>query len=82
MSDAILERLQTEAQLAENGGHPILRRSFDLAIAEIGRLRTALREVEEWADDHADVDDGRPNDAMRVLVTVRTALHLHKDGGR
>jgi len=40
----------------------------------IERQRAALKEVEEYFDDRADVDDGRPNDAMRMLVEVRSAL--------
>lgn len=39
---AILERLSTEATLAKNGDHPILARSFELAIQEIERLHKAL----------------------------------------
>lgn len=46
------------------------------AAAEIEKLRTALREIEEISDDCADVDDGEPNDAMRVLVIARAALGL------
>jgi hypothetical protein len=42
MTAIILERLRTEAQWAKNGEHPILARSFDLAIAEIERLTAAL----------------------------------------
>lgn len=34
----ILERLRQEEQLAKNGNHPILERSFRLAIDEIERL--------------------------------------------
>lgn len=42
--------------------------------AERDRFRNALVEIEEIADDRADVDDGTPNDWMRALVIVRTAL--------
>ena len=42
--------------------------------AERDRMRAALEEVEEYLDDRADADDGRPNDAMRLLVEVRAAL--------
>lgn len=40
---ALLNRLKTEAQLAKNGGHPILERSFNLAIDEIKKLREAAK---------------------------------------
>lgn len=39
---AVLDRLRTEAQLAQNGDKPILERSFNLAIAEIERMHPAL----------------------------------------
>jgi hypothetical protein len=42
--------------------------------AKIERLRSAIREIEGIADDAADVDDGRPNNAMRVLAIARAAL--------
>lgn len=41
-TDAILDRLRTEQTLADNGGHPILSRSFGLAIAEIEAFRAEL----------------------------------------
>lgn len=41
-TDAVIDRLKTEAILAENGNHPILARSFKLAITEIERQRAAL----------------------------------------
>jgi hypothetical protein len=43
-------------------------------IAAAPDMLDALREIEEWADDRADVDDGQPNDAMWVLVIVRAAI--------
>ena len=36
-------------------------------------LLAILREVEEYLDDRADVDDGIPNAAMRLLVDVKAA---------
>lgn len=44
-------------------------------------MLTALQEVEQWADDCADVDEGRPNDAMRILGIVRTAIAKAIDDG-
>lgn len=59
------------------------RSKFNHARAKIiDRMRAALREIEEWADDRADVDDGRPNDAMRLLVIVRAALSPSQHGGQ
>ena len=55
-SNAILERLRTEKQLATNGGHPILANSFGLAIEEIERLRAWIRKYGEtgaWPDEVA-----------------------------
>lgn len=37
------------------------------------RFEEALREIDEIADEAADVDDGIPNRAMRILVIARTA---------
>lgn len=37
-------------------------------------MLAALREIEEIADGEADVDDGIPNTAMRILVIVRAAI--------
>lgn len=37
-------------------------------------MLSVLREVEEFLDQQADVDDGRPNDAMRLLVDVRAVI--------
>jgi hypothetical protein len=37
-------------------------------------LVAVLQEVEEFLDQRADVDDGIPNDAMRLLVEVREVL--------
>ena len=34
----------------------------------------ALREVEEYLDDRADVDDGIPDAAMRLLVEVKAVI--------
>ncbi len=49
--------------------------------AEVARLisaapdmLTTLRELEEFLDNQAVVDDERPNDAMRHLVEVRAAI--------
>jgi hypothetical protein len=39
-------------------------------------LRNTLEEVEAYLDNRADVDDGVPNEAMRLLVEVRTALRV------
>lgn len=41
---------------------------------QMARLLVTLREVEIYLDDRADVDDGTPNDAMRLLVEVRKAI--------
>lgn len=41
-TEAVIDRLRSERTLAENGGHPILARSFELAIAEIERLASEL----------------------------------------
>jgi hypothetical protein len=43
-------------------------------IAAAPDILDALRECEEFFDQRADVDDGIPNDAMNMLVIVRTAL--------
>ncbi len=37
-------------------------------------MYAALLEVEEYLDDRADVDDGIPNHAMRLLVVVKEAI--------
>jgi len=37
-------------------------------------MLAALREVEEYLDDRADVDDGIPDHAMRLLVEVRATI--------
>lgn len=42
-------------------------------------LIAALEEVDDYLDNRADVDDGIPNTAMKLLTTVRTALALAKD---
>lgn len=41
-TEAVIDLLRSERTLAENGGHPILARSFELAIAEIERLASEL----------------------------------------
>lgn len=41
---------------------------------KMARLLTALREVETYLEDRADVDDGIPDEAMRLLVEVRAAI--------
>lgn len=43
-------------------------------IAAAPGMLTALHEVEEFLDQQADADDGRPNRAMSLLVEVRAAL--------
>jgi len=80
-SAAVLDRLKTEAALAnQNGDKPILERSFQLAIAEIERLQEVdlLREaafqcyVDEQKKDRAEierlrkeVEQWRENDRMQ-----------------
>jgi hypothetical protein len=49
-------------------------REENAALQALDRMREALREIEELADDRADVDDGMPNFAMRVLSIARAAL--------
>ena len=43
-------------------------------IAAAPNMLSTLREVESYLDDRADVDDGIPNDAMRLLVEVREVI--------
>lgn len=45
-----------------------------LTAAAYDDMLAALREVEAYFDDRADVDDGIPNEAMRLLVEVQTAI--------
>lgn len=54
----------------------IVKPHNDKLIAEgrIAELVAVLREVEPFLDDQADADDGRPNDAMRLLIEVRAAI--------
>lgn len=61
------------ADTAAQAVDELVAKAFEVK-AERDRFRNALVEVEEIADDRADVDDGTPNDWMRVLVIVRTAL--------
>lgn len=42
-TESVLDRLRTEAKLAQNGNHPILARSFNSAIDEIERMRGLAR---------------------------------------
>ncbi len=37
-------------------------------------MLAALHEIESFLDNRADVDDGIPNEAMRLLVELRAAL--------
>jgi hypothetical protein len=41
---------------------------------ELGLMHDALVDIRELVDGEADVDDGMPNTAMRVLVVVKLAL--------
>jgi hypothetical protein len=41
---------------------------------EFSLLHDALVDIRELVDGEADVDDGMPNTAMRVLVVVKLAL--------
>jgi hypothetical protein len=47
---------------------------FDEAKARISQLEEALVEIIRLADEGADVDDGIPNLAMRILVEAEKAL--------
>lgn len=47
----------------------------------VGRLTDALTDIEELVEDKADVDDGRPNLAMQVLVAARHGLGAGDDAG-
>jgi hypothetical protein len=51
----------TEEKLAEAQGR-------------IDALQKALHEIIDMADEQADVDEGTPNLAMRILVTAENAL--------
>lgn len=54
---ALLDRLRTEEQLARNGGHPVLARSFGLAITEIERQGAEIKRLRsELADEKAIID--------------------------
>ncbi|HEX6825426.1 MAG TPA: hypothetical protein VF077_03835 [Nitrospiraceae bacterium] len=46
---------------------------------ELDRLREILMDIEELVDGEADVDDGRPNVAMQVLVLADMGLDRSKD---
>ena len=48
-------------------------------MAENGVLRDALTDIEELVEDRADVDDGRGNLAMQILVILRAALSRKQD---
>ena len=43
-------------------------------IAAAPNMLSTLREVESYLDGRADVDDGIPDDAMRLLVEVREVI--------
>lgn len=58
------------------GGSGIIRppSAYPNIILAAPTMLVALCEVEDYLDDRADVDDGIPNDAMRLLVEVREAI--------
>ena len=71
---AWIGRSETEwAALALGSDHENARANARL-IAAAPLMLAALQEIEEFLDNQADVDDGRPNDAMRLLVELRVAL--------
>lgn len=53
----------------------MLQAALDCYSKEQEKLRAAMREIEEIAGEAADVDDGIPNRAMRILVIARAHLH-------
>jgi hypothetical protein len=48
--------------------------------AENKRLREALGDIIWVIEDKADVDDGKPNAAMRILTIARAAISSHTRG--
>lgn len=72
-SDDILDRLRTEKQLAENGGHPILANSFDLAIEEICRLRRFVDFANLWAWRDSKISDSERLSAIKYHPTAKMA---------
>jgi uncharacterized protein YigA (DUF484 family) len=50
------------------------RTALDEARDRIRQLEAALADIIEMADEQADVDDGMPNLAMRILVVAEKAL--------
>lgn len=68
----LIERLNEsadEAPVKSNWPVALLRE----AAAANTKLLAALKEIEGLADDAADVDDGTPNLAMKILVIARAA---------
>lgn len=45
------------------------------------RLRAALRDIEFIVDGKEDADDGIPNDAMKIMAVVQTALSAAGERG-
>ena len=68
-----IERLEAQVEEAEKIANASLHQRKEL-MDERDLYRDALLDIEELVDGAADVDDGRPNLAMRVLVAVRLAL--------
>jgi hypothetical protein len=50
------------------------RTALDEAKARIKQLEDAIADIIEMADEQADVDDGMPNLAMRILVAAEKVL--------
>lgn len=83
----ILDRLRTEAQLAKNGGTPILARSFDLAIGEIERLQKVASAAGGYLM-NAKIDletNATKRTAIRTIEggikMVEAALNIHQSDG-
>lgn len=70
-------RIRIKGQMPPHGGAHVAEVVLEAnacLIAAAPMMLTALQELEEFLDNQADVDDGRPNDAMRHLIEVRAAI--------
>ncbi len=74
---AVDEKLQSRGwiNLLDHAGLTYRERQvIGWALRRAPRFRETLSELEEFLDNQADVDNGRPNDAMRHLTEVRAAI--------